>query len=88
MRSVTHVEYFYYASNLLRAHVPADVEAIRAEGALDSSPMRLWGFVPSLMRIVADEMDRTPDGFERDLAAWMPRRSAWAYRATDPHPAE
>ena len=38
--------------------------------------MRLSGFIPRLMRIVACEMDRDSDGFESGLSAWVAKREA------------
>ncbi len=69
-------EYAYYAAHLLRTHLRAAADDIREERDFDFSLMRLSGFIPRLMRIVADEMDRDPDGFESGLAAWVEKRAA------------
>ena len=69
-------EYAYYAAHLLRTHLRAAADDIREERDFDFSLMRLSGFIPRLMRIVACEMDRDPDGFESGLAAWVEKRAA------------
>ena len=69
-------EYAYYAAHLLRTHLRAAADDIREERDFDFSLMRLSGFIPRLMRTVACEMDRDPDGFESGLAAWVEKRAA------------
>ena len=69
-------EYAYYAAHLLRTHLREAVDDIRQERDFDFSLMRLSGFIPRLMRIVACEMDRDPDGFESGLSAWVAKREA------------
>ncbi len=69
-------DYAYYAAHLLRTHLRTAADDIREERDYDFSLMRLSGFAPRLMRIVACEMDRDPDGFESRLAAWVAKRTA------------
>ena len=79
-------EYAYYAAHLLRTHLRAAADDIREERDFDFALMRLSGFIPRLMRVVADEMDGDPDGFESGLAAWVEKRAALPERQETERP--
>ncbi len=84
---LTHkAEYAYYAAHILRTNLHAEVDDYRNERNIDFQAMWLSAFVPRLMRIVADEMDRDPAGFEHGLAEWVEKRAAMPDRRDETRP--
>ncbi|MBT3272810.1 MAG: hypothetical protein HN368_06630 [Spirochaetales bacterium] len=79
-------EYAYYGANLIATLLREYVDDIRQNRQFDFSAMKNSSFVPRLMRIIAAEMDRDPDGFEQGLAKWVKKRSAMPDRPEEVRP--
>ena len=65
----------FIAAHLIATNLRDYVDDIRYGRQFDFSAMKNIGFVQRRMRIIANEMDRDPDGFELGPAEWVRKRA-------------
>lgn len=78
--------YAAYAKHIIDTLFHDFVESMRKEQQLDFAAMRFSGYIPRLMRIVADAMDRDPAEFEAAFDRWQAERAERPDRPEDERP--
>jgi len=82
----TDMNYAAYAKNLLENNFHQFVEQVRAEEHMDFQAIWFSGFIPRLMRIVANAMARDAAGFTKTSEQWRQKRQSMPDREAEERP--
>jgi hypothetical protein len=80
------LEYAAFAKNLIDTSFHEFVESTRREEQMDFAATRFSGYIPRLMCIVADAMDKDADGFAAAIVQWKKKRSSLPDRPDEIRP--
>jgi len=80
------VNYSAYAKNLMETNLHEFAQQLRAKERIDFQAMWFSGFIPRLMRIVADAMEKDPEGFSEAAEQWSQKRQNMPNRELEDRP--
>lgn len=78
--------YAAYCKQVVEENFHRFVERYRNAEAMSFESLAFSGYIPRLMRTVADAMDRDPEAFARAEAEWRQKRQAMPDRPDSPRP--
>jgi hypothetical protein len=81
-----NMAYAAYAKDLIEGRFHQAVESMRREEAMDFAATRFSGYVPRLMAIVADAMDRDAEAFRHACHEWLAKREGRPDRPEEARP--
>jgi len=80
------VKYAAYGKRVMEAQFHNFVERVRAGEQMDFQSLWYSGFIPQLMKTVADAMERDPEGFSAAADAWWEERRQRPDRTPEERP--